>query len=73
VIISNHSQMDAIVSKSKNLEWDGWDVVAYTQDDAGFFDTNGVLKNGQWCVKYTYKIYENGWNIPDRIIKNANW
>lgn len=72
MIISNHDQMDAIVSKSKNLEWDGWDVIAYVEDDSGFFDTNGILRSGKWHLRYIYKIYENGWNIPDRIIKNAN-
>lgn len=72
MIISNHSEMDTIVSKTNNLEWDGWDVVAYVEDDAGFFDSNGIFRDGKWYLRYTYKIYENGWNIPDRIIKNAN-
>jgi hypothetical protein len=63
--------MDSIISKSKNLEWDGWDVVAYIPDSSGFSDINGTFRDGKWYVRYTYKIYENGWNIPNRIIKNA--
>lgn len=70
--ISDHSQMDAIVSRSKNLEWDGWDVIAYVQDETGFFDSEGAFKDGKWYLRYVYKLYENGWDIPDRIVKSAN-
>lgn len=71
MLIKNYNQMDGIVSNSKKLEWDGWDVICYVKDDSGFFDLDGVFKEGKWYIKKIYKLEQDGWNIPDRIIKNA--
>lgn len=72
MIISSHDQMQSIVKNSRNLEWDGWNVIVYVQDDVGFFDTSGVFKEGKWHIKHNYPLGQNGWEIPDRFLKNAN-
>jgi hypothetical protein len=72
MFITNLNKMDKIVSGSKDLEWDGWDVARYTPSHTAMFSTDGVYKNGKWFKKKVFPVTENGWDIPESIgQKNA--
>jgi hypothetical protein len=43
--ITSLDRMESIVNSKSNLAWDGWDVLSYTRDNAGFLKKNGVYKN----------------------------
>jgi hypothetical protein len=72
MLIKTYEQMSNIVENCRKLEWDGWDVVAYVQDDTGFFEMDGVFKEEKWYVRKTYKLEKDGWDIPDRVIKKCH-
>jgi hypothetical protein len=69
VSISSLEQMEAIVSKSSNLSWDGWDVVEMTRSDKAFTSKQGVLKNNAWHLKKIFVVSKTGWEIPDKYVR----
>lgn len=69
--ISNKEKMDSIIKDNSNFEWDNWTVLVLTDDD-GYYNKNGVLKNGQWKTQYRYDMVEYGvWEIPDRFLTHV--
>lgn len=69
--ITTLEQMESIVSSNNNLYWDGWDVVSYTRSEKAKTSKYGKFVNGQWYLTKTFKPGLNGWDIPDRIVENA--
>jgi hypothetical protein len=69
MLVNNLDEMENIVLSSKDLEWDGWDVVRYTPSHSGMFSKDGAYKNGQWHKKKVFPLTENGWNLPNSIGK----
>ena len=69
--ITTLEQMESIVSSNKNLFWDGWDVVNYTRSEKARTSKYGKFINGNWYLTKVFKLEKSGWNIPDRIIGNA--
>jgi hypothetical protein len=67
--ITDYEKMKAIVANNDKLSWDGWNVVAIYKDDDGFFELDGVFKEGKWHVKRTYELKEDGWDIPLRLLR----
>lgn len=61
-------EMNEIVSKSKTLEWDGWDVISLTKDEYGEFVQEGVRRNGEWYILRRFPLTDEGWNIPGRLL-----
>jgi hypothetical protein len=68
--INSLETMEKIVSKNSNLFWEGWSVCTYLEED-GLYSSEGVYKEGQWIKKKTFEYAFNGWNIPDRFVKNV--
>lgn len=64
--ITSLDRMESIVNSKSNLAWDGWDVLSYTRDNAGFLKKNGVYKNGRWHTVKRFSPDCDGWSIPDR-------
>lgn len=72
MIISDLNQMEQVVESREDLEWDGWNVIKYTENSASFMSVDGIFRNGKWHKKQTYFITENGWNVPNNFgRKNA--
>ena len=63
--------MEEIINNNSNFEWDNWTVVIYTEDD-GYYNKNGVLKDGKWKTQYRYNMVDYGvWEIPDRFLTHV--
>jgi hypothetical protein len=69
MLISNLQKMEEIVLGNPQLDWEGWDVVMYKKNHSAQFNVNGVYKDGDWYNKYTYPITEDGWSIPERLVR----
>lgn len=69
MFISDLDQMEKIVNTSRNLEWDGWNVIKYTPASNAMFSKDGVYKNNKWYKRQIFPITEQGWNMPDSVGK----
>ena len=70
MIISDLDYMENIVSSRSDLEWDGWNVVRYIENEACFMSVDGAFRNGKWYKKQTYRVTENGWEVPNSFRKH---
>jgi hypothetical protein len=61
--------MEKIVTKNKELEWDGWDVVHFYPSDKARTSKFGALVNDKWCMVKRFVITEKGWEIPNKIMR----
>ena len=69
MLISDLDQMESIVSKSKSLSWDGWNVVELIKSASALKKTNGVYLNGSWFTKNVYSVDRDGWRIPAKYVR----
>lgn len=61
--------METLVSRNRNLVWDGWDVIKTTKSPTGFFYKDGMRIKGQWYRTERLNLTRQGWVIPDEFIK----
>lgn len=71
MIINTIEEMETIVNKNKSLFWDGWTVVHTFRSDKGRTSKYGAYINNKWHIVKRFDPSRNGWDIPDRIIKNG--
>lgn len=64
MLVNSLEQMERIVSLNDELEWIGWDVVRYTQNNNAMFSKDAEYRRGEWYKKKVYAVTEKGWNIP---------
>lgn len=67
--IKSLEKMEEIVRKNRFLRWDGWTVVNAFPNDRGATMPNGIRIDGRWHIQYRYEPNENGWNIPDKLVR----
>ncbi len=63
-VINDLDAMEEIVSRRRDLEWDGWDIVHYGSKPASFMNTKAALRNGEWRVATRYPVNQDGWTVP---------
>jgi hypothetical protein len=57
--------MEAIVLSRGDLQWDGFNVVKYTNSDNAMYGVDGVFRDGKWMKKKVFPLTEEGWNLPN--------
>lgn len=67
MLVNNLDEMEAIISRRNDLEWDGWSVIKYTRSNTAIYSTEGCLKNGLWMKKNVFPLTEDGWYLPNTI------
>jgi hypothetical protein len=67
--ITKLDQMEKIVAKDKALSWDGWDVVHSYVSDKGRTSKFGKYSDGKWYLFRKFVVGSDGWEIPDRFVK----
>jgi hypothetical protein len=70
MIIKDIDKMEKIVESNESLKWNGWSVEHFVKDENAFMKNTGVFFKDLWYVKKTY-AYDNGWNIPDSLVRNV--
>jgi hypothetical protein len=69
MLVTDLELMEKIVASRKDLEWDGWDVVRYSNHSNAIFHKNGAYRNGKWVKKNIFPLTEDGWHITNTIGK----
>lgn len=67
MIVTSLEQMEDIVSSRKDLSWDGWDIIKYTENKNALYAVDGEFHNGKWMKKKKFPLTENGWDLPTTI------
>ena len=68
--ISSLESMEAIVENNQLLNWNGWDVVELQKSPAAWTKPDGVFKDGEWLIQKRYGLSFDGWEIPNRFVRN---
>jgi hypothetical protein len=71
MMMNNVEKMEKLVETNKSFYWEGWDLVHIQENPDGYMRNDGVFKDGKWYTKKIFKLENNGWNIPDRILKGV--
>lgn len=66
MLVTSLEKMESIVSNSKSLSWDGWNVVELIKIPNALYKANGVRINGVWYIKNIFAIDQDGWRIPSK-------
>lgn len=61
--------METIVSKTKGLSWDGWNVVHTYPSDKARTSKFGVFKDNIWKMQKIYSPMRQGWEIPNKFVE----
>jgi hypothetical protein len=64
--VKSLEKMEKIVSKSKSLSWDGWNVVELIKNPGAMFKSNAARINGVWYIKNIFIVDQDGWRIPSK-------
>ena len=67
--ITDPDYMDIVVKRSRNLVWDGWDVLKTKRHPLAYFYKDGRFIAGRWYRTRRFRLTEKGWNIPDGFVK----
>jgi len=66
MIIKSLNTMDKIVSRNKNLMWEGWDVIDLKESDIAKTSPKGIKVKDKWYLHKRYSPNRNGWDIPNK-------
>lgn len=67
MLVSSLEKMEKIVASHKELVWDGWDVVRYSESHNAQYSISGAFHNGTWMKKKVFPLTEQGWHLPNNI------
>lgn len=66
-----------VVDNNRFLEWDGWDIVTWRKDAAGFTNTRGKFRKGRngggaWGIEFRYPVQADGtWKVPTSYVDHS--
>jgi hypothetical protein len=69
MIIKSLDEMEEIVQGNPNLVWEGWDVLWYRPNGAGFLKKDGAFFNGTWTRLKRITPSRDGWHLPKSLLK----
>jgi hypothetical protein len=68
--IKSLEKMESIVASNKSLLWDGWTVINRWPSESAKTSKDGVFSNGKWYLQKIFPVTKNGWDIPDKFVRN---
>jgi hypothetical protein len=69
MIVSSLEKMEELVSKNKDLMWDGWTVVHFYSSEKAKTSKFGKIVQGKWCITKRFEVFEKGWDIPNKFAR----
>jgi hypothetical protein len=66
--ITSLKTMENIVTKNRQLSWDGWNVIETFPSDKAYSSKFGIYKNNKWQIKKEFIPSNKGWEIPDKYV-----
>lgn len=67
--IKSLKKMEQIVSRNRQLSWDGWTVVHSFKTPNGWSSPSGAYVDGKWFIQNRYEPTTSGWEIPDKLVR----
>ncbi len=67
--IKSLDYMETIVDDNEFLAWDGWDVLWYRPNPAGFLKKDGAFYKGMWTRCVRISPTSDGWSLPKPLLK----
>lgn len=67
--IKSLDEMERVVSRNRMLSWDGWTVLHTFESVTGWRSNEGVLIKGKWHIQRRFSVDEEGWNIPNKLVR----
>lgn len=67
MLVTDLDEMERIVASRADLEWDGWNVVKYTNSSNAIYSKDGAYRRGKWMTKKVFPITQDGWYLPNTI------
>jgi len=64
MLVTDLQKMEQIVLSRSDLEWEGWNVVRYTENSNALFTKDGAFRHGKWMKKKVFPLTEKGWHLP---------
>ena len=68
MLITSLEKMESIVSKNKDLRWDGWTVISSYPSEKGRTSKFGARVNGRWHLQRRFELTRKGWDIPKNFV-----
>lgn len=69
MLISSLEQMEKIVSRNKNLRWEGWDVLFSYPSEKARTSKFGARVNDAWHLQRRIPITDQGWHLPKKYVR----
>jgi hypothetical protein len=65
----NFEQAHTLVEQSsKDVFWDGYDIVVWKKNPGGYMVKNGMFRNGTWGTARRIKMSDRGtWRVPANL------
>jgi len=67
MLVTKLEDMEQIIRSRDDLEWDGYNVVKYTNSNNAMHSVDGAFRRGQWMKKKVFPLTEDGWYLPNTI------
>lgn len=69
MLVSSLEQMEQIVSRNRNLRWDGWDVIFSYASEKGRTSKFGARVKDVWHLERRVDLTEEGWHVPKKYVR----
>lgn len=66
--ITSLEKMESIVSKERNLFWDGWTVVERIPNAKGMTSKFGIFFKNKWHIEKRFEPTNKGWKLPGKYV-----
>lgn len=65
--VLDYDQAHDLVRGSRNLYWDGWDIVSWRRNHNGATNQRGLFRKGTWGIATRFPLNDDGtWRVPDK-------
>jgi hypothetical protein len=67
----NYDEAHKFVEKNKfrGFKWNGWDIIKWTKNSNGYFQTNGKFSDNEWGYETRIPLTENGtWKVLTKYV-----
>lgn len=71
-VIRDLDAMEDLVKSSRNLRWDGWDVLHIQSKKASFMNPNSMIVDGKWVLVNRYSPESDGWTLPRSVVSGRS-
>lgn len=68
-----HDYVASEQRKGRTTFWDGWNIVSFRPNPAGYMRKDGAFINGRWGTKRTIKVNKFGkWRVSESTGRTRN-